>query len=142
MPSAQKRNIKAYCGVIVHEDSLEACAHWRAVMLSVLNLFQSVCRWNSVYYNTDTRNCTEWGHKLFPYNQIRRCVSHGTEYCKVEGVIRRSAAFDVVRSTGSSPALMLQTVRHHRSLCSESAVSAFVDYVSGSAVSSAPCVTQ
>ena len=33
--------------------------------------------------------------------------------------------------------LMLQTVRHRRSLCSEAAMSGFMDYVSGSAVSSA-----
>ena len=111
-------------------------------MLSVLNLFQSVCRWSSLYYNTDTRNCTEWGHRLFPYHQIRRFFSHGTECCKADGVIHCFAAFDVVRSTGSMPALVLQTVRHHRSLCSEAAMSGFMDYVSDSAVSSAPCVTQ
>ena len=137
----KKKKIKAYCSVIAYEDSLGTCAHWRAVMLSVLKPFQSVCRWTSPYCSPDARNCTEWGHRLFPYHQTRRFFFlHGTGYCKADGVIRHFAAFDVVRSTESSPVLMLQTVRHHRSLCSEAAMSVFVDYVNGSAVSSVSCV--
>jgi hypothetical protein len=40
MPST-KINIKAYSSVIVYEDSLGACAHWRAVILSGFNFFRS-----------------------------------------------------------------------------------------------------
>ena len=38
----------------------------------LLKLFQSVCRWTSHYCSPDERNCTEWGHRLFPYHQTRR----------------------------------------------------------------------
>jgi hypothetical protein len=42
-----ENSIKAYCSAVVHEDSLGACSHFRAVT-SVLNLFQSVCWCNDL----------------------------------------------------------------------------------------------